>query len=599
MIIERSRRRSYIVAGLLALALVGICARLYWIQLASVRSFSPQQADLIARAEQQQRHEYVVTSGRGAIVDRQGRSLIGEVNWYLVAFPMNKNQLKSYEQKLRQVAEITGYSFDFFVHTLESLRTPQALSTSDGQELILDEEMVAEIKELKIPGIYAIQGDNRFALERDGRQLIGRVARNAYLLRTKYAQDLEEGIYSPQSRIGITGLEAAFEPILRGQEEEIISYKVDGKGRPLNGLNVENKKKERSSDKVDPPGRLVTTLDRDIQRIVEEVMDEEKVMEGAVVVQEISSGDLLAVASRPKVGKAKEEENPWDHRAVMETPPGSIFKTVVALAALDQGIVKTTDTFHCNGELGRYGLKDSHSKGHGTQTFAQAYANSCNVVFGQVAEKLGGEVIEEYAKKLGFGRRIIWNKSLKAGEAPFYQFPYEETGLVFAAETSRKDGGAVAQTGIGQRDVRVTPLQAVNMVTALFHNGKVPSPRLVQEVQTSEGEVVHQFTPKNISSAAFRPETLKSIQEMMRTAVTHGTARSLSDAKWPLAAKTGTAQLGLAKDHFNKWMIGYGPAGKPRFAVAVVVNSVPDSDDGRAHLIFKKVMDGLAEQERS
>ncbi len=126
MIIERSRRRSYIVAGLLALALVGICARLYWIQLASVRSFSPQQADLIARAEQQQRNEYVVTSGRGAIVDRQGRSLIGEVNWYLVAFPMNKNQLKSYEQKLRQVAEITGYSFDFFVHTLESLRTPQA-----------------------------------------------------------------------------------------------------------------------------------------------------------------------------------------------------------------------------------------------------------------------------------------------------------------------------------------------------------------------------------------------------------------------------------------------------------------------------------------
>mgnify|MGYP001187633507 CR=1 FL=1 len=599
MSIERSKRRSYMIAGLLALALVGICARLYWIQLVSVRSFSPQQADLIARAEQQQRHEYVAISGRGAIVDRQGRSMTGEVNWYLVAFPMNKNQLRLYEPKLRQLAEITGYTFDSLVQTLESLQVPQALPTSEGQELILDEEVIAEIKKLNIPGIYAIQSDNRFALERDARQLIGRVARSAYLLRTKYAQDLEEGIYSPQSRIGITGLEAAFEPILRSQEEEIISYKVDGKGRPLNGLMVENEKKKRTSDKLIPPGRLVTTLDRDVQRIVEKVMDEEQVREGAVVVQEISSGDLLAAASRPKVGKVTEEENPWDHRALMETPPGSIFKTVVALAALDQGIVKATDTFHCNGELGRYGLKDSHSKGHGKQTFAQAYANSCNVVFGQVAEKLGGEVIEEYAKKLGFGRRIIWNESLKEGEPPFYQLPYEETGLIFAAETSRKDGGAVAQTGIGQRDVRVTPLQAVNMVTALFHNGKVPSPRLVQEVQTEEGEVLQRFAPKNISSTSFRPETLKSVQEMMRTAVTHGTARSLSDAKWPLAAKTGTAQLGLAKDRFNKWMIGYGPVGKPQYAVAVVVNAVPDSDDGRAHSIFKKVMDSLAERERS
>ena len=108
-----------------------------------------------------------------------------------------------------------------------------------------------------------------------------------------------------------------------------------------------------------------------------------------MVVQEISTGDILAMASRPLPGAGQEGAQPWDNRAIMETVPGSIFKTVVAVAALDTGKVKPGETFVCDGELGRYGLTDSHGKGHGKQTFAEAYANSCNIV-SPGAERLWG-----------------------------------------------------------------------------------------------------------------------------------------------------------------------------------------------------------------
>lgn len=592
MRVDHYRRRSYVTAGLLVLALVGVCTRLFWIQMVAVRSFSPEQADLIAQAEKQRNHEYVVESGRGAILDRKGRPLTGEVDWHMIAFPLAKSQLQPHKEKLHRAASIVGYSYDRFIEMLTSLDAPQAIRAADGQELVLDEESADELHKLDIPGIYPIQGDDRFAPERDARQLIGRVARSPFLLRTKYEEELEKGTYFLDSRIGITGMEAAFEPFLRGREESAISYTVDGRGRPLNGLPLQSKQRSEGSRE---PHQLVTTIDRDVQRVAEEAMDREQVTEGAVVVQEIASGDLLAVASRPAVGRGQDEQNPWDNRAVMETPPGSVFKTVVALAALDRGVVKPTDTFVCDGELGRYGLKDSRPEGHGKQTFAQAYANSCNVVFGQVAEKLGGETIEEYAKKLGFGHKVIWSGSLSEDDSVFYQFPHEQRGMIFAEETSRKDGGAVVQTGIGQRDVRITPVQAVNMVTALFHGGKAPQPRLVQEIRSADGQVVQQFKQKHLpTSSEIRPQALQNVQEMMRLAVTHGTAQSLYNAKWPLAAKTGTAQLGLAKDRYNKWMVGYGPAPKPRYAVAVVVRSVSDSKDGRAHHIFKQVMNGLA-----
>src|SRR5690606_41179196 len=109
----------------------------------------------------------------------------------------------------------------------------------------------------------------------------------------------------------------------------------------------------------------------------------------------------------------------------------------------------------------------------------------CNIGSAQVAERLGGETIEAYAKKLRLGQKSLWSGQ-RSGKA-YHHLPREHSGLIFAEGTPKKDGGAVIQTAIGQRDVRMTPVQAAKMVTSLFHQGKLLSPRVVRGIRDDQG----------------------------------------------------------------------------------------------------------------
>lgn len=584
---RRNRWRSRGLALLFVLAFVGLILRLSMIQLNSIRTVSTVQPELVEGAKEQHTQEMVIDSGRGSILDRRGKPLTGPRDWRLIAFPFAKGHLTAHEEKLTELAEIIGVSHQWLMDHLLELKVPRAIDREDGEELRLDDSQVRKIDALNIPGIYAMESDDRLDPDRPARQLVGRIERNPLLIRKWYGEEWMRGEVDAYSQVGVTGLEAAFDSFLRGNGEHVLTYMVDGKGRPLNGLDVQRKETRGGSDKT--PHSIVTTLDRDVQEMVERILEEEGVRDGAVVVQEISSGDILAMASRPLPGTG-EGENPWDNRAIMETVPGSIFKTVVAVAALDTGKVKPDEIFVCNGELGRFGLTDAGGKGHGRQTFAEAYANSCNIVFAQVAERLGGETIEAYAKKLGLGREILWSGQLSGKQ--FQHLHGEHTGLIFAKGTSKKDKGAVVQTAIGQRDVRITPVQAANMVTSLFHGGRLPSPRLVREIRDDQGKTVIRFPVKGLSvDRPVQPGALGQVRSMMRRTVTEGTAVRLKEAEWALAGKTGTAQLG--NNGYNKWMVGFGPYEQPRYSVAVVVRSVPFDGDPRALNIFRRVMDEL------
>ncbi|SMO63260.1 Cell division protein FtsI/penicillin-binding protein 2 [Melghirimyces algeriensis] len=586
---KRQWRRRWISA-VLVVAFCGLLFRLYWIQQIAVHSFSEEEADLIAGAEEQQRGVFVVDSGRGGIMDRNETYLVGDKDWRLIIFPLSENQWAAYRGKLEKVADTIGYSYKAFREAVKDLHRPQVFPDRKGNMETLTEKQAEAIRALKIPGVYASRSDNRYHRDRLASQLIGRVERNPFLVRKQYPNDWDRGENPNYSWVGVTGLEGAFESFLRGKGEHLLTYKTDGRGRPLNGLHMMT---EESGGPI--PYQIVTTLDRKIQKVAEQALDKKGVKEGAIVVQDISSGDILAMVSRPDTVSVRHGENPWDNRALMETVPGSIFKTVVAVAALDMGKVKPGEVFHCDGHLGRYGMKDSNPKGHGRQNFAQAYANSCNVVFAQVAERIGGEKIAEYAHMMGLGQQILWSGRVLKNPS-FHQLPREQSGLIFSENTSKKDLGAVAQTGIGQRDVKMTPLQAVNMVTTLFQKGKTLNPRVVKEIQRPDGEVFFRFphhalkTKKKIDS-----ETLQEVRHMMRLAVTQGTAQSLKGSSVQMGAKTGTAQLGPDKTTYNKWMVGYGPYQRPEVSVAVLVRSVSDSSDMRAHEIFRQVMEGIQE----
>src|SRR5690606_23586195 len=157
---------------------------------------------------------------------------------------------------------------------------------------------------------------------------------------------------------------------------------------------------------IHQPHTVVTTLDKGLQQQVEQLLKKEKVEQGAVVVQDIQTGNVFAMASTPGIEPGSKEMNPWHNQALIEATPGSIFKIVVAIAALSEGLVQPDTPFSWDGYWEDYRLRDAQKKGHGKQTFSEAFANSCNIVFGKVAAKLGGKKIQAYAQQLGLAQPI-------------------------------------------------------------------------------------------------------------------------------------------------------------------------------------------------
>jgi penicillin-binding protein 4B len=596
--------RSWWVALGCITAFGGIIVRLFMIQVVSTRSFSNEQVDLIQLAEQKQNREIVIDSGRGDIFDRKGRMLAGKKNWHLLVFPHSRQQIALKQTELTALAHLIGYSWTQLSEQLVRLSRPIILPQSSGDELILSAEAKAQITQLHLSGIWVVASDQRMTWGQLAQSVLGQLARNSFLMQRRFAEQVESGTFTLHSHMGISGLEAAFERFLHSEEEDILIYTKDSKGKPLNGMQVKIRKKEEQRKLV--PRVIVTTLDKEIQQKVEQILVEEKVADGAVVVQEIATGNLLALGSSPTIATAGKEQNPWENRALMEATPGSIFKTVVAIAALNEGIVTPEKAFICKGEDRSLQILDAnyaeHHRGHGKQTFAEAYADSCNVVFGQVAATLGAAKLEAYAKQLGLAQTVIWRGPVKDSgfaEAEFRQIREEQQGLIFHPKTNQTRKSTLAYTGIGQQDVRMTPIQAANLLTALFHKGKTIQPRLATEVREEKGGVVFSFVNKYLPTARpLKPSTLLAMRKMMRAVVTQGTATSVATAKWPLAGKTGTAQVGVDKSRYHRWMIGFGPAEHPRYSVAVLIRSVPDAEDPRAKRIFKSVMDELAQLER-
>lgn len=591
--------RSIAVSIIIVLSFAGILVRLYMIQVSSTRSFQivDEQVDLIAMAQTSQNKEIVIQSGRGSIMDRNEKPFVGGLDWHLLVFPQSEKQFRLHADQFRKISEIIDYPYWAFRQQLLHLKSPVILSGMNGEEITLSPLERKAIEVLRIPGVMVVQSDQRMTLNQLAEQVIGQVVRSPLLLKKWHFDKIKEKRWHPESLIGISGLEQAFEPFLHGEEEQLLIYTATRTGQPLNGMQMTRKNANRVEE--DPPKTLVTTLDKEIQQKVEKILREEKVDDGAVVVQEIKSGDILAMGSAPKGASVQKELNSWENRAVMEATPGSIFKTVVAAAALEQGLVKENTIFHCDGKLDHYHLSDPKPGGHGKITFAEAYAESCNIVMGTVAKILGPEKLETYAKRMGLAQEVIWTGKV-FHDPSFAQLPEEQTGLIFAPKTDKKDGGVLVQTGIGQRDVRMTPVQAANMVTSLFHQGKTAEPRLVSEIKDIQGRTVFRFPKQTIEGAKpLKSGTIKAMKKLMEKVVASGTATSAKKARWKLAGKTGTAQIGPKGDRYNKWMIGFGPVDNPRYSVAVVLRSVSDADDPRAIRIFEKVMNELASLENT
>lgn len=335
---------------------------------------------------------------------------------------------------------------------------------------------------------------------------------------------------------------------------------------------------------------VVLTIDKNIQKAAEDALGDRK---GAVVAMDPRNGDILALASSPGFdpnifshkGKAAEIRSIFtDERSVMmnratqgEYPLGSVFKLVIAAAALEEGVIKPETRLSCGGAFrlpgGNAVFRCWRAGGHGALDLINAIKNSCNVYFYQTGVKLGIDRIEKYARLLGFGGRTG------------IDLPYEAAGFVPSEDWKKKTfgekwyPGESAVISIGQGYLRVTPLQVAAGVAAIANGGRYYRPRILKGVLGGKGEV-DEFEPVVEKNLNVSGENLRLIREGMWKVVNEdgGTARKARIEGFGVCGKTGTAQtvsrnskVQGEKRLSHAWFTGFAPFENPSVAVAVFV----------------------------
>ncbi|MEI6147502.1 MAG: penicillin-binding protein 2 [bacterium] len=396
-----------------------------------------------------------------------------------------------------------------------------------------------------------------------------------YVGRAEFTDDDLEGFqYYLSEMEGKAGLERVFNNVMAGAA-----------GGRLVRINASGLKHAESRDKEPQPGEdLVLALDSRIQALAEEALRD---VPGAVVVLDPSNGDVLALASSPTFNpnqfvpflsaamwdaQNKDPARPLVNRAVAEVyPPGSVFKPVTALAALNSGRCGPDYTHDCPGYfmIGAHPLKCWNPNGHGRVNMRKALEQSCNAYFAAVGLQCGYEAIEEMARQVGLGKKTgidIDNEA--AGLVP---------GQAWKKKMWKDDWrpGDTCNVSIGQGALTVTPIQMAVVAAALANGGTVYRPRLVLGLRDRGGHFTTNYSPVAVRTLAVSPSMMTTVREGMHDVVMAptGTGARARIAGVELAGKTGTAEFG-AKEERRKhgWMLLFGPFDQPRYAVAMVVD---------------------------
>jgi peptidoglycan glycosyltransferase len=366
--------------------------------------------------------------------------------------------------------------------------------------------------------------------------------------------------------VGDGGLERAFVDELRSRRDLTFSDLISAiLGRDLR------------------PQSIRLTLDAELQRAAFELLGGRS---GAVVAIDPNTGAVRAMVSTPSfdpesLDTADAAAN-WDalladpagplaDRATRELfPPGSTFKTIVASAALDVGVADTETTFDDPQTFPLPGSTATVSNfGNGlcgdgtTVTLMRAFIRSCNTVFADLSIQVGAADIGVVADGLGFNRELA--------------FPWQVAQSVFPTDALVDDDAALAQSGLGERNVRATPLQMAMVAAAIANQGTVMQPYLMDQLFDADGNPIETTEPASLGEV-MAPETAAIIGEMMERVVTEGTGTAATVPGVRVAGKTGTASAPEGASY--PWFIGYAPIDDPTIALAVMFE--PQAETGES-----------------
>ncbi|MFD0588227.1 peptidoglycan D,D-transpeptidase FtsI family protein [Paenibacillus sp. GCM10027627] len=551
----------------------------------------------------QRQRGLILDTGRGDFVDRYGRAITGETYWTAAFFPISHRVRDN--SKLEELARLLQVSSEELMQWLRPMREADFWRSEPGSEPAkLTTEQAERIRELNIEGFRVLPYRNRYVAGFDSKHWVGFTSEHPEWLQHAHKDELISGKRKLSEQVGGSGLERSLDSLLHGIGETSVSYYLDGQNVPLHGLDL----RVRQSKNPYYPLKVVTTVDLQLQNEIEAYADKIGLKKGAIVVLDANNSDIVAMVSRPNLNNGHFQSgdgSDWENHALQAVEPGSIYKLVTAASALENGLVHRKETFHCNGEYGKYGLSCWKEGGHGKLTLKEGLAKSCNIVFAELAERLSGKQLQSTARKLGVIGQIGWHSEKAFGPFPekLRLFQEEEEGRLFANEdgggvdSEKIDGGIMAQSGIGQRDVRMSPLQAANLIVTLLNGGRVMEPRIVSEIRFANGRLLTEIPTRRSSreNGRISTSTAHTLLDGMRAVVDHGTGKQIKDGVWEVAGKTGTAESkrdGKAVNH--QWFAGYGPVKSPQYAVAVLSLDRPVGSAHQATSVFRGVMDLLA-----
>ncbi|MCG8419912.1 MAG: penicillin-binding protein 2 [Proteobacteria bacterium] len=601
---ELHRRLRWIVIVVVATfaALVG---RLWQLQVVRGERYYEQTLSNVV-------HQRFLPSIRGKIVDRRGESLADNrpaFNIYVTP--------RTFEAGVaNRLIRLLGLSGDEVERLRE--RVEAGHKRSEMTPVLIFEDQSRERAELikqasfQLPGVEVHDEPFRYYPHGElAAHLIGYMNQMTAAELEKYGP---MG-YDASELVGRYGLERAFENYLRGKKG-IEHFAVDARGQRIDPSEAASL---IAGDPVIEPvagHNLVLTIDAELQRLAERAVQRHPA--AAVAVVEIETGRLLALVSKPSfepntmtghLTKAEDDllkadpRKPYiDKNMRQHYPPGSTYKFVVALAALERGLVRQEDTATCPGhhDVGRqrFGCTSSH----GPVNMVQAIQHSCNVYFWTLAEKVGMDRMAKIARAFGFGAPTgLGLNGDVPGRVPTRDW-YEE-------RTSFKIGYTI-NAATGQGDVEVTVLQLAMAYAALANGGQLYVPQVVHRIETARGDTVVDYKPQIRRQIDIESEKLALLRRGMWMVVNEpgGTAYQARSEVVEFAGKTGTAEVrgrrqrrkyqgelkGWHPYRNHAWFAGYAPATSPEIGIAVLIEHGGQGGKTAAP-VAKRIIEGYFE----